>query len=497
MKRNRLFTYGLLIAAILLSLVPATGRSLAQGGSFPITDAKTGAQPFKGQTLHIFNTEVVPVLSYEHQILDPEYEKASGVKLVYENVDHDALLAKEQTMCAAKGDDYDLIFVEDGYSGALEALDCLQELDPYYKAAPGDSHPEDFALRAFGTVAMHNDKWYGMPTLIAVGIFAYRTDLFTDPKEMAAFKAKYNRELAVPQDWNELLETAQFFTRPDQGMYGLNYRYGTANNILFDYMIHFGFSRGVNFFDANYKPLFSTPEAIDAATFFTSKELQAVQPPGHESFQFGEVMQNFAQGKVAMYSTESWAIPLLLDPKASKFADKTGFAQIPGWKDPKTGKIQRALLSAGPAYMMNKNISEDRKRLAWDYLQFAYGKTLGYKLVEQSGAGLRLSSLSDPALLKKWPHIAVNAEQMKLGIGRPNDPWWPKAENAIGKQLQDALAGTTPVKDAMTKANTEIEAIVHDAGFDDGKHHYITVEEREKLVCKKFADLGVTHPECK
>ena len=47
-----------------------------------------------------------------------------------------------------------------------------------------------------------------------------------------------------------------------------------------------------------------------------------MQPPGRESFQFGEVMQNFTQGKVAMYGTESWAIPLLLDSEASLVSQK-------------------------------------------------------------------------------------------------------------------------------------------------------------------------------
>jgi hypothetical protein len=43
----------------------------ATGACFPVT----GAQPFKGQTLHIFTTEVVSVISYKHHVPDPEYEK--------------------------------------------------------------------------------------------------------------------------------------------------------------------------------------------------------------------------------------------------------------------------------------------------------------------------------------------------------------------------------------------------------------------------------------
>lgn len=497
MKNRRFLTCLLLITVLALSMSLSIVTVMAQTmvEPFEVTDPNTGARPFEGQELRILNTEVVPIIAYEHEVLDPAYEEASGVTLVYENYDQGALLPVLQTMCAAGGDDYDIMFVEDGWTGTLEALDCLEPLTPYYEAAPGDSHPEDFTLRAFGTVAMHNETWYGIPTLVAVGMFAYRTDLFSDPDEQAAFKEQYGRDLTVPQDWQELMEVGQFFTRPDEQLYGFNYRYGTPNNILFDYMIHFGFSRGVNFFDADFNPLFATDAAFDAAATFTGQDFLSLQPPGRESFQFGEVLQNFSQGKVAMYGTESWAIPLLLDPAASTVAANTAFTTIPGWRDPETGELHLSLLSAGPAYMVNKNISPERKRLAWDYLQLAHGKTFAYLLADKYGAGHRISALTDPDLVAKWPHMTFLVEAMTGGIGRPSEPWWPEAENALGQALQAAVAGT-PVEEALTNANNEVIQIVTDAGYyADGKH-YVTVEEREQFVCQLFAEINVEHPEC-
>ncbi|NWF70331.1 MAG: extracellular solute-binding protein [Chloroflexi bacterium] len=494
MKRNRLVIFALLVLVLTLGIASAR-PAFAQIEPFALTDPASGARPFEGQTLRIINTEVVPILAYEHEVLDAAYVEASGVILDYTNYDQGALLPVLQTMCAAQGDDYDIMFVEDGWAGALEALDCLEPLEPYYMAAPGDSHPEDYTLRAFGTVAMHNETWYGMPTLVAVGMFAYRTDLFSDPDEQAAFQAQYGRELRVPETWDELMEVGQFFTRPDQNLYGFNYRYGTPNNILFDYMIHFGFSRGVNFFDANFTPLFNTEAALDAAAFFTGADFLALQPPGRESFQFGEVLQNFTQGVVAMYGTESWAIPLLLDPEASTVSDVTGFAPIPGWRNPETGEVQRALLSAGPAYMVNRNISPERKRLAWDYLQLAHGMQFARLLAEQYGAGHRISVLTDPELVAQYPHLTANYIAMQVGIGRPSTPWWPEAENALGQGLQAAVAGT-PVEEAMGAAQAEVERIVAENGYNDGTFTYVTVEQREVFVCQLFARIGVSSPEC-
>ncbi len=463
--------------------------------SFPLTDPATGARPYEGRELRIINTEVVPILAYEHEILDPAYEEASGVTLIYENMAHSDLLPRIQTTCAAGGDDFDIMFVEDGWAGALAALGCLEELDALYLAAPGDSHPEDFTARAFGTVAMAKEKWVGIPTLVAVGMFAYRTDLFNDPDEQAAFQEAYGRELTVPQTWEELAEVGEFFTRPEDELWGFNYRYGTPNNILFDYMIHFGFSRGVDFFDADFNPLFGTEAAIDTANFFVGQDFLGLQPPGRESYQFGEVLQNFTQGKVAMYGTESWAIPLLLDPEASVVAEHTAFAPIPGWRNPETGEIQSALLSAGPAYMINAHISDEQKQLAWDYLQLAHGKEFARLLADQRGAGHRVSVLTDPDLVMKWPHLTANFEAMKVGIGRPAEPWWPEAENAIGRALQEIAAGGDAAS-LMAEANADIVEIVADAGYYDEGITYVSVEQREEFVCAKMAELGLDHDEC-
>jgi multiple sugar transport system substrate-binding protein len=38
---------------------------------------------------------------------------------------------------------------------------------------------------------------------------------------MAAFEAEYGYPLDVPETYEQLMDIAKFFTRPDQGLYGL------------------------------------------------------------------------------------------------------------------------------------------------------------------------------------------------------------------------------------------------------------------------------------
>lgn len=48
----------------------------------------------------------------------------------------------------------------------------------------------------------------------------YRKDLFEDPREMEALRAKYGYELSAPENWRQYRDIAEFFTRPGKGFYG-------------------------------------------------------------------------------------------------------------------------------------------------------------------------------------------------------------------------------------------------------------------------------------
>ena len=45
----------------------------------------------------------------------------------------------------------------------------------------------------------------------------YRTDLFEDPEEQAAFKEKYGWDLQWPETWEQLDQVSEFFNRPRRG----------------------------------------------------------------------------------------------------------------------------------------------------------------------------------------------------------------------------------------------------------------------------------------
>ena len=96
---------------------------------------------------------------------------------------------------------------------------------------------------------------YGLPYHDGPEIFHYRTDLFGDPAEQQRVPSSSTAmRLRPPDTWDEFLDMARFFTRPDDGLYGtvvagLN----DGHNNVYDFLIHL-WSRGGRLLDEQMQP---------------------------------------------------------------------------------------------------------------------------------------------------------------------------------------------------------------------------------------------------
>ena len=79
-------------------------------------------------------------------------------------------------------------------------------------------HP--LALKYLAEYPTGSSHYFAAPAETDAMGWVYRKDWFDDPAEKDAFKAKYKRELAVPETWEEFRDVAEFFTRPDSKRYG-------------------------------------------------------------------------------------------------------------------------------------------------------------------------------------------------------------------------------------------------------------------------------------
>jgi multiple sugar transport system substrate-binding protein len=210
---------------------------------------------------------------------------------------------------------------------------------------------EESALKSYGE---YDGKTYGVPCMADALAFAYRKDLFEDAKNKADFKAKYNKDLTIPETWDDFKNIAEFFTKADGSLYGCALFY--SKNVDGATM---GFEQILWSYGGDFGKI-NSPEAIAALDFYTS--LKKFCPPGAENFYYDESLKSFQEGKVVM--AENWFafFPGLVDKEKNKFLDQTGYFMVP--KGPKGQFIslggQGLSISAH-----SKKIEEAKKFVAW------------------------------------------------------------------------------------------------------------------------------------
>src|SRR5262249_12418519 len=154
--------------------------------------------------------------------------------------------------------------------------------------------------------------------------FAYRKDLFEDPAEKGAFRERYGYELAPPKTWEQFRDVAQFFTRPEKGLYGAALYYAGLDGyddvtMAFDQIL---WSFGGQWSDpatGTVEGVLNSPQGVKALEFF-ARELKQYTPPGSESYGLFQATEPFSSGKVAMAQNWYPFFSDLLDPAKDPFA---------------------------------------------------------------------------------------------------------------------------------------------------------------------------------
>jgi multiple sugar transport system substrate-binding protein len=151
------------------------------------------------------------------QELVNEYQAETGVAVTVETVPWPDFQTKAFTEFNAQGSAYDLVVGDSQWLGAGSTQGHYVDLTDFVAE---HNLTEVMAPATMEYYSKYGDKYWAVPLEgDAVG-WAYRKDWFENPDEMAAFKAKYGYDLGVPKDFKQLIDIAEFFTRPDQNMYG-------------------------------------------------------------------------------------------------------------------------------------------------------------------------------------------------------------------------------------------------------------------------------------
>jgi multiple sugar transport system substrate-binding protein len=280
------------------------------------------------EELTIFWAEWDPA-NYLQELVN-EYEAETGVKVTVETTPWSDFQTKAFAEFNAKGTSYDMIVGDSQWLGAASEAGHYVDLTSFFNDNKVGEIMAPATVKYYAEYPGKSGKYWAIPAEgDAVG-WSYRKDWFEDPKEMAAFKAKYGYDLAPPADWKALRDIAEFFHRPADGRYGIAIYTDNSYDAMAMGFENALFSYGGELGDpVTYKVdgIINSDKAIAALDAY--KELYSFTPPGWAKTFFVENNQAITENLAAMSMNYFAFFPALLNETTNPNAKNTGFFANP------------------------------------------------------------------------------------------------------------------------------------------------------------------------
>jgi multiple sugar transport system substrate-binding protein len=295
--------------------------------------------------------------------------------------------------------------------------------------------------------------------------WAYRKDLFENPDEMAAFEAEYGYPLAVPTTWDELMDIAKFFTRPDQGLYGAavytqkDYDGATMGyeNVMFSYG-----ARWQNPETNEVLGVANSPEAVAALEYY--RELyQCCSPPGLSNAFFQETNDAFISGQAAMAMNYFAFFPALASDAINPNAATTGFFSNPTGPG---GASHSAL--GGQGLSIVSYVSPERQEAAKEFIRWFAQEEIQAEWAALGGYTCNSNVLASPEFLEVAPYNGAFAETMQKVMDYWNIPVFGQLLEVTQRELTGYIVPaevTGTAEEALTRMAEEHDQVLRDNGY--------------------------------
>lgn len=298
--------------------------------------------------------------------LTKNFEDMTGIKVEYDMIPGSNIPSKQLLDVSQNGGTYDIITQHATSFGAFFRF--LQPMTERINGVWGSVDKfEDWVFPAQKGVKGSDGQHYFIPFHANAQIGYYRKDLFENPEEQAAFKAKYGYDLAPPATIQQVKDVSEFFTRPDKNLYGLTANWGEGQG----YAVFIGYYSDAGFdqLDADFQPTMKTPEGRKAAIDILHFMQDAIHKdkyvnPDSASFQTGQVFDFFLSGSSAMaygWLSDYWSF--MQKPENTKQVGPVDAFRFPSFAgEPKGGYSSW--------WMMG--IPKDAKHpdAAWEYIKW-------------------------------------------------------------------------------------------------------------------------------
>ena len=443
---------GLLAACAAPPAQPAAPSQPAAPAAAEATKAPAEAAPAAAggvKELTIFWAQWDPA-NYLQQLVQ-DYEKEKGIKVTVKQEPWGSFLNVVSADWAAKSTSWDMVVGDSQWIGQGATQAHYVDLTDWMKGKGLDKTVTPATLQYYGT---YDGKYWSFPTEGDALGWAYRKDLFEDPKEKEAFKAKYGYDLGVPKDLKALRDIAEFFTRKDKNLYGI----GIYTQKDYD-AITMGAQNFIFSYGGDWGEKINNDGAIAGLEAY--KELYKFAPPGLSNAFFQELNDAFISGQVAMITNYFAFFPALVNPSINKnFADKVGFFSTP------TGPAGQFASLGGQGVSISSYISDDRKEASKAFIEWFAKKETQEKWAKLGGYTCNIEVLKSDAFKNAAPYNAAFAETMNFVKDFYNNPVYGDLLVPAQREFSKfVVSGEGTAKEALDTVRKEHDEILKKAGL--------------------------------
>ncbi|MBE1441987.1 extracellular solute-binding protein [Paenibacillus sp. OAS669] len=389
------------------------------------------------------------------------FEKLTGwrVDREFEEIHrlYDRMISGEE---AASGD-YDLFLcVTDWLPEAIQK-GLLLPLDEYIKEDPPEGWPDAWSPSMRELQSGKDGSLYGIAYHDGPEMLIYRSDLFSDPSEQEQFAKHYGYPLQVPETWSQFVNVAQYFTRPDEGMYGaLTASFPDGHNNVYDFLIHL-WSRGGELVTGDWKAAFHRSAGQEALQFLVDL-IHRHQVVPQEALDMDSVRSGncFAQGGVAMMWNWAGFAAVAEMPGMSKIAGKVRTGLIPRGDGP-----LGVHMSLNIYWVLAIAAGSKNRQMAYQFIKETASAKMDKMTSLCGGNGTRLSTWRDQEVQKQFPYYE-QMETVHRNVKSPLPiPEYPAINEVLSQMVDDALHLRVPVPEALGRAAEQVDSILARAGY--------------------------------
>jgi multiple sugar transport system substrate-binding protein len=472
-----------LTTLVLLLVLVALGVSVVNAQD--ATWWAEAGKPYAGVVLRGVS-ESTPPSNYVKDVLAPQFEALTGIKVELETTSWDQMYDKAIKDMEAGTGLYDFVYIEQDIIYSYLARDFLVNLSDGLEANPQLAAPE-FSFDNFTSFLDYfknaDSDVFGVPMEAFIKVYLYRTDLFNDEAVKAAYMEQYGVELVPATTHAEYTQIAEFFTAygdaNDLELWGTTVQAASGHPASFYEFFEsvaptYGvYNWGINM--DNWKATSANGGSLDSDTTKAALEWWlgnlAYAPPEATSSTWDEVAASFAAGRAAqglVYGENAaW---IATDPERSQVVGNVGVALPPLAE----GVLDQA--GAGEGYIgyydggaFGLPITSQNQEAAMLWLQFVGLPEVQADWAVAAARVTHTATFSDPKIIeanaKVDDYYAKMEEWGPWFGGAPAFPFHAQIREVIAPFIYRAIAGEISASEALDQAAVAVDAELVNLGY--------------------------------